>query len=212
MAPDFGLGEQVKSNQSKIVLFFLSCLSFTWSWRALKGLQWCAPEEGAWLHPLLDRWGNRGSGHPNCERPDDASRPRLPAPHWLPPSLPSLPQRLAAPGPGGSLQPCRGRESSLRLLGACSRAQGSGICSKGQPHNGGHTSLKGRLHRLRASPATGRERGAAQLAPAPAAQGPSRPLSFQPPSSQLLGAHLAQGNGRGLRLSALLQKDKQKIR
>ena len=58
--------------------------------------------------------------------PSDASQPRLPAAHWLPPSLPSLPQQLAAPGPGGSLQPCGGRESSLPLLGVCSRAQGSG--------------------------------------------------------------------------------------
>lgn len=211
MAPAFGLGEQVKSNQSKIVLFFLSCLSFTWSWRTLKGLQWCPPEEGAWLHPLLDRWGNRGSGHPNCERPDDASRPRLPAPHWLPPA--SLPSHSSSQLQA-QVVPCSPAEGEKAPCPSWGPAPGHRevACSKGQPHNGGHTSLKGRLHRLRASPATGRERGAAQLAPAPAAQGPSRPLSFQPPSSQVLRAHLAQGNGRGLRLSALLQKDKQKIR
>lgn len=94
--------------------------------------------------------------------------------------------------------------------GACSRAQGSGM-------------LQGTATQWRSAPpqregSTGSElpshwqgeRGC-PTGPCPSGlRGPSRPLSFQPPSSQVLRAHLAQGNGRGLRLSALLQKDKTK--
>lgn len=189
------------------MLFFLSCLSFTWSWRTLKGLQWCPPEEGAWLQPLLDRWGNRGSGHPNCERPDDASRPRLPAPHWLPPSLPSLPQQLAAPGPGGSLQICRGRESSLPLLGACSRAQGSGMLQGTATQWRSHL-LKGKAPQAQSFPSHWQGERGCPTGPCPSGSGAFQATVI--PASLLTGsqAHLAQGNGRGLRLSALLQKDK----
>ena len=198
----------------KLCFFFLrlgcTCLSFTWSWSTLKGLQWCPPKEGAWLHPSLDRWGNRGPGCPSCKQRSDANQPCFPVSQQLPPSLPSRPY---------------GSWSRWLLAALTGSAPGhSGVLQRLPPKG-----TKGRAHLLRVRAPPGSER-LQPLAGREGLQGSLPPQQVRDPATHTvmpaslllvsqgthsMACHPAQGTGQGwgwggvggvLRLLALLQR------